>query len=325
MFNLQDPTVLEDLKIKIEQILDQEDLDLAWDMLAALESALAQNGPGQLNSDTKKMVDNWIIDLELLRAPSMLDDDFFEVMEKNLADGLSRPSFDWVKAVTTRLNRAALPETQARMMQGVIPKLEHNQGKIGSKPLKVEGGSVPPTIENWLKDYNEAPNSGAFRTDIDALNYVNKFPNPNQLNPEERKQLMTLLRLYDASRNLLQAYNTLPEAKNEQDYLESLDKYRRRRFGDLAESPESDTQEKQSAQLFSLNQQLPHTSNTNVQDLLNPETQTEEQLAMTKRTSGVFVASPVKAGPAASPAVPKAPQVDIDKKLAELRSRAGIK
>jgi hypothetical protein len=244
-----------------------------------------------------------------------------------------------------------LPENQIRLMEGLIPKLEHNQGRIGTKPLSLDNLSLTPTIENWLKDYNNAPNSGALRTDIDALNYVNKSANPNQLTPEERKQLMTLIRLYDASRNLLQAYNSLPEAKTEQEYFESLDKYRRRRFATQTEGEDEVTQSANAQEVTSPplppNRQVPGSNNSNLQDLLNPETQTDEQLAIAKRKSGVFVAPPAKnplpgqnkpitlppvlekvaaePQPTASSGAPKSAQVDIDKKLAELRSRAGIK
>lgn len=313
----------------------------AWDASTAIESLLTS---GELSdkAEIEKFTDIKL-KLDLMRLATCSSLEFHEILDKHILDALSIPDYDLVGHIGQRLNRLTFPEDQAELLETMQKHLEKSELLLGDQPIQHQNGKVKPTIANWIIDYNNAPGQGAQRGDLDELAYVNKSKNTQLLDPEGRKKLLTILKIYDAVRNQLVEYNKIPVV-TEKDFnqaLEGLYNHQIAKLG-LTDEDDSGVQDKKVPEVPPSKISERTIANPNLQDLLNPETQTEEQLAMTKRTSGVFVASPVKASPAASQAKPvleavpevkqvassaplKSSQVDIDKKLAELRSRAGIK
>ncbi len=75
--------------------------------------------------------------------------------------------------------------------------LEENQELLGSTDLTRDGKIYPQTIGNWLKDYSAyLPKAITQRAAFDQVQYIERAPNVQRLNDEEKKDLLEIIKLH---------------------------------------------------------------------------------------------------------------------------------
>lgn len=88
--------------------------------------------------------------------------------------------------------------TNKEMRRELVYALENNKEKIGEQLLTIaERGQAAPTLENWLKKYNESQHLIAERTKFNQINFLNTESSARLLTNEDKRILSSLLEMYD--------------------------------------------------------------------------------------------------------------------------------
>ena len=111
---------------------------------------------------------------------------------------------------------AIWPET----VQTFLEKMLQNEERIGREFILVEGerGSVPPTLANWLRDYNRKYGMDRHEK-IVPHRYLNENTNAQKLGQEDRVLLLRVLEFYEGLKfpSQSQIENAMENALNQYD------------------------------------------------------------------------------------------------------------
>jgi hypothetical protein len=85
----------------------------------------------------------------------------------------------------------------ANLFHSFVADLQQNSEALGTQPIELDGKRLLPQIKNWILDYSKFPSHSAKRGSIDRLNYLNQSPNVRSLTQGQRQQLSKILKAYD--------------------------------------------------------------------------------------------------------------------------------
>jgi hypothetical protein len=81
--------------------------------------------------------------------------------------------------------------------RGLIYSLETNQEKLGQQQLILDSGRAQPTVQNWLKSYNNSQHLTSDRSKFSQINYLNTSADVRVLGGDEKAVLGKILEMYD--------------------------------------------------------------------------------------------------------------------------------
>ncbi len=83
------------------------------------------------------------------------------------------------------------------LLKALSRSLEKNDETLGNAPIEIEGKRYAPAMKYWILDYSKFPSKSAHRSAVERLNYSNQSPNTRQLTQVQRQSLLKFLKLYD--------------------------------------------------------------------------------------------------------------------------------
>lgn len=93
-----------------------------------------------------------------------------------------------------------------------ITALEANEEIISEKAITVDGKTMPSQIRNWVRDFSintKTPTTA--RTALDVVQYLQKSPNAQGLDPKQREVLLEILKLYTWLTNTRSFFDEIEE------------------------------------------------------------------------------------------------------------------
>lgn len=190
----------------IKQIT-QEKLDEALVYLnprAAMEvlNSAEQTGQPQLSREDS-------VKLRYVRMVSLPVEAVLDLMRESVLIAYTLPDFKLSELVERYVASSMDAEVEVDLMQGIIEILEHHQESLGSNNIEINGKPFPPTIENWIKDYNSFYGDRGEHDALNQLKYLGSTPNLKGLPIEIKDVLLDILKLYDRANNLMLLWDNL--------------------------------------------------------------------------------------------------------------------
>lgn len=130
----------------------------------------------------------------------------------------------WIDLMFRAYYRA--PDLTEQIKSAIIKGLENNVQRVGKNQILLAGKidqKFASTVQNWIKDYNVSTKINfekKTRSSLEQVTYFNQSANVKTLKPEEKKVLMSVLKLYDWIRfNNFKYDFSLPGQPKEEDVI----------------------------------------------------------------------------------------------------------
>lgn len=212
-YNLDLPETLQSIQAQAKEIVEIMDTRGAYDLLQSLEkSGFDGSAKNYLRGEAAGMPYEHIYRaMDFVILPQLPEDYFIALLRDHVLEGLNVPGYNLYEALITRYEFEFFYDNRMRIVQQVYDALEASTQVLGTKELITEGSVRHPEVKNWLADYVNFPVKNQMRGNIEELAYINQSPNVRNLDQEDRKILIELLRVYDFARNRIKEYSATQE------------------------------------------------------------------------------------------------------------------
>jgi hypothetical protein len=155
------------------------------------------------------------IKLTYVRMISLSLEKLIELLEDSLIIPYDLPDFLLSEMITKYIESDLNPVNESKLWLKLKEIIEKNQESIGAKELLVGGKKVPPTIQNWIADYNAFYGaSGDEHDPLHQIKYINSSENFRALDEKSKTILLDILKLYDRSVAFTKLWNSLEVTDN---------------------------------------------------------------------------------------------------------------
>lgn len=198
---LFEPNMARECALLLDQLITLSEMGEAKRFMVALQRFL-QDNPA-LKRDIPELAEqyeNVLLRAQWYRFDLLTDEEVDQLLRTKLLQSL-REGLPVSEAIQGRM-RFYLDLMQfGKERRKVVRALRENTEQIGATPIQKvrgeDGGGVPPTIKNWLNDFEGFFETGKVRTPVDRLTYVNTAANSRRLVAKDRELLLIVLALYD--------------------------------------------------------------------------------------------------------------------------------
>lgn len=174
----------------------------AEEFLRILEEKIAQLPRDQIASDIADRIQEITVILKSWTLPLYSLEDIREFFKNETVFFLRNETM----SSGTLLSRVAfahsgMADLFLRWTDAVVDGLRSCQGLIGTQPITIfTGRTVPPTVENWLADFERYATNHSSGSSIVIAEYLTKSPNVKTLAGDETEQVRSLFQWFSIFR-----------------------------------------------------------------------------------------------------------------------------
>lgn len=198
---LSDRLTIDKLKILVEKLIEENNVDDGVDLFRVLKELLERNSGFRIeNQAMAKEYDLLMAKLSYLSLPALEDDDIDELFKNYLFVGFNLKNIDLKEKMGLRFLLYHDEATDGAERKQILRAIKENIEMIGKEKIQIVGEEKmdPPTVKNWLRDYELSFDQKKIRTTVEAVTYLNQSKNARKLLEEDRKKLLQVLSFYDA-------------------------------------------------------------------------------------------------------------------------------
>ncbi len=199
---LRDPGYWDRLYATVLWMDEVHEAGLAQKLIPRI-AALQQPAPERpvLSSQDEEKLSQLILLLKVVALPVLKPRDMEEVCRSGVALAL-RAGLNLHAGIRYAFIFTGEPELAVPLAQTIMRVLGTNAEIIGDSPIvdPETGERMPPTVANWLRQYNGAFPVGVERGPIERAQYLQRDQNVKQIRSGERELLTRLLEVYDLLR-----------------------------------------------------------------------------------------------------------------------------
>lgn len=188
---------LNELKIEIEDIINEDKFREAYDLSKYLSSSLdgVKNFKDK-NFDLYSEYKDLINKLRWVGLPIMIPDNVVKMFQYHFTVIFKIPEYDiWSKLRTVLLGILVLNERD-KFKKQLRDALIKNEEKITGQRLIMNNLKKDATVANWLADYNQTLGTGKING-LARTEYLVNGQNVKNLTDEEKKKIKSLFDLYE--------------------------------------------------------------------------------------------------------------------------------
>jgi len=197
---LNNKNFLKEIEMKSRDFIDYDQFREAYDLAKTLEQSINKvKGFKEKSYELYRSYQEIIIKLKWIGLPIMTEGMAIDYFQNHFTKIFSIPDYDfdnlWRKLGSILLIIMNFTERD-KFKKKLTWALLNNQEKITSRELMINNQRRPPTVGNWLLDYNSNLGTGV----VDNLKRVQYFSGNNNIKvlPEQEKaRVKTLLDLYE--------------------------------------------------------------------------------------------------------------------------------
>ncbi|MCX7779173.1 MAG: hypothetical protein N2259_02965 [Patescibacteria group bacterium] len=189
---LKTPSFIEELKKEINEMIRRFNSRDAFLLSQKIKEKTAED------PSLREVYKEIIPQLEFIAIGFLNREEIVRLIKEHFKVLLNFP-FDSLRPFDLiRYKFSQLPFIEHELLRMEISKaLKENENVITKRPIVLEkGGTFPPTIKNWLIDYEtrleKKPDRALARTE-----YLTNSPNINSLSPQEKEKIEELIKIYD--------------------------------------------------------------------------------------------------------------------------------
>lgn len=194
---LKNKDYLEKIKMMAEDIASENRFREAYDLNRELEKAIGEmknlkEGNYDLYVEYKKI----IYKLKWLGLPIMKEEEVIDMFQHHFTQIFKIDGYDIWSKLRIILLGIVVFEDRDEFKKKLRQALINSQEKITSKKLIINKQEVPPTVANWISDYNKSLGTGEIN-DLARAQYLVNGKNIINLNKEEKEKIKILFDLYE--------------------------------------------------------------------------------------------------------------------------------
>ena len=181
------------------------------------------------------LTDTEVLQLKYVRINSLSVTKLSELLKQSLLTAYTLPDYLLSEAIEVYAGQLDLVNDEIMLYRNILPIIEHCTETLGTVDVVIGGSAVAPTIANWFKDFTLF-SKNVQKTALDEAQYITTSPNVRKLPEHEREVLRDILNLYDDCESKLYEWESIPEAKTDEDgnkLLQGMDLFES--FPELAE------------------------------------------------------------------------------------------
>ena len=181
------------------------------------------------------LTDAEVLQLKYVRINSLSVAKLSELLKQSLLTAYTLPDYLLSEAIETYAGQLDLVNDEIMLYRNILPIIEHCTETLGTVDVVIGGSAVATTIANWFKDFTLF-SKNVQKTALDEAQYITTSPNVRKLPEHEREVLRDILNLYDDCESKLYEWESIPEAKTDEDgnkLLQGMDLFES--FPELAE------------------------------------------------------------------------------------------
>lgn len=188
---------LEKIKLAMADYIGEDSFREAFDLSQVLIKSISnikdfRKRYGSLYNEYERI----IIRLRWVGMPIMTGDEVAEMFSGHFKEIFNIPDFDLWAKLRHALMGLHLLEDRDKLKKRLRDTLMNSQERITSLPLKIDGIERPPTIGNWMVDYNKKLGGGKVE-ELARTQYLVNSPSIKVLGEEEKRRIKTLFDLYE--------------------------------------------------------------------------------------------------------------------------------
>lgn len=166
--------------------------------------------------------------LNYLRMNSLDIDHLISIVKESILEAYKIPNFELEQKLGDYFDLLEYTKPQVDFIYKLKAAIEQNQELLGDQKITVTGKAVPPTIANWLQDYQSLV-VGGNQDALGELKYINTGPNLKILTIPQRKILQSILKIYDHVAMMVELWESIPD-KLPPDQLKEFKDYAAKKF-----------------------------------------------------------------------------------------------
>lgn len=199
MDQLRDSKIFNQLRELVLEVVFERNIGDSQEILNNLENQLKQ-APGfsKESPDLFKQYQDLILRLKFCCLPNLDDKEIQKLIRENLLK-----AFDYKIDVKDKLILLFILYKDRKrgrdLLRKLLEALLSNPERLGDQDLerKGVGESVPPTIRNWLVDYEQFFEKERPRKSLEEIMYLNKGVNVRKLDDRQKTILFKIIQIYD--------------------------------------------------------------------------------------------------------------------------------
>ncbi len=202
---------LDELKLEVQDIINEDRFREAYDLSKSLSSALdSLKNFKQANNDLYKEYKELIRKLRWIGLPIVVPEKVVDMFQYHFSVIYDIPEYDVFAKLRTVLLGIIILDERDKFKKQLREALLRNEEKLTSKKLIMNNVMKDPTAGNWLADYNQTLGTGKING-LARTEYLVNGQNIRNLADEEKKKVKLLFDLYERLKLSSQTFEGLED------------------------------------------------------------------------------------------------------------------